>query len=86
MPKSNVFFREQKIRRNKARDIANEYVLKTEGWKVIRIWECEIRKIQDRNQNLERLYRKITGNPPLYGENVDYEKMVAEPSAEYSNL
>ena len=61
MPKSNVFFWEQKIRRNKARDIANEYVLKTEGWKVIRIWECEIRKVATREEVLENLYRQIVG-------------------------
>lgn len=59
LPKSNEFFWEQKIRRNKARDIANEYVLQTEGWRVIRIWECEIRRVQDRNLSLERLYKQI---------------------------
>ena len=40
LPKSNEFFWEQKIRRNKARDIGNDYVLQTEGWRVIRVWEC----------------------------------------------
>ena len=59
LPKSNEFYWEQKIRRNKARDIANEYVLQTEGWRVIRVWECEIKKVNDREKILETLYKQI---------------------------
>ena len=59
LPKSNEFFWEQKIRRNKARDIGNDYVLQTEGWRVIRIWECEIKKVNDREKILETLYKQI---------------------------
>ena len=59
LPKSNELFWEQKIRRNKARDIANDYVLQTEGWNVIRIWECEIKKVKDREIILETLYKQI---------------------------
>ena len=59
LPKSNEFFWEQKIRRNKARDIANDYVLQTQGWKVIHIWECEIKKVKDREKILENLYKQI---------------------------
>ena len=55
MPKSNEFFWEQKIRRNKARDISTDYVLQTKGWRVIRIWECEIKKVSGRNYILEKL-------------------------------
>lgn len=60
MPKSNKFFWEQKIKRNKARDVANDYVLQTEGWNVIRIWECEIKKVAEREERLEHLYAEIT--------------------------
>ena len=37
------FWRE-KIERNKKRDKSVNNVLKKRGWKVIRIWECEIQK------------------------------------------
>lgn len=59
MPKSNVFFWENKIKRNKARDVANEFVLQTEGWKVIRVWECDISKVATRQEALENLYHQI---------------------------
>ena len=59
LPKSNVDFWESKINYNKARDILNESKLKEQGWRIIRIWECEIRKVQDRNFSLERLYNQI---------------------------
>ena len=85
LPKSNIEFWDTKIKNNKNRDVKNEERLKEAGWKVIRIWECEIRRIQDRNQNLERLYKEITGYSTLYEENEDYQKMVAEPSSEYNN-
>ena len=86
MPKSNVFFWEQKIRRNKARDIANEYVLKTEGWKVIRIWECEIRKVATREEVLENLYRQIVGqSKDSYQLQNPETSLAAEPEEQYGN-
>lgn len=59
LPKSNIDFWESKIKNNKIRDILNESKLKEQGWRVIRIWECEIRRVQDRNLSLERLYKQI---------------------------
>ena len=83
IPKSNVFFWEQKIRRNKARDISNDYVLQTEGWRVIRVWECEIRKVADREKVLERLYREITSRPKLYVPETPDLSVAAESEEEY---
>ena len=59
LPKSNEFFWYQKIRDNKARDVVNEYLLQLKGWKVIRVWECEIKKVKDREKILETLYKQI---------------------------
>ena len=59
LPKSNVEFWEFKITNNKNRDILNEIRLKDIGWHVVRIWECEIRKVQDRDISLEKLYKQI---------------------------
>ena len=43
MPKSNVEFWETKLRRNVARDQQSEAELKAAGWKVIVLWECELK-------------------------------------------
>lgn len=84
MPKSNEFFWQQKIRRNKARDVANEYVLKTEGWRVIRIWECEIRKVAGREERLEELYNQIVAPNKQYGLEESPIEIAAEPEERYN--
>ena len=42
MPKSNVKYWKQKIKRNKERDIEVNRELRKEGWRVLRIWEYDI--------------------------------------------
>lgn len=42
MPKNNKDFWEQKLRRNRERDIKNSQWLAMEGWKVLRLWEHEV--------------------------------------------
>ena len=42
--KSNSSFWNSKIAKNKERDSLNTSILKNEGWKVVTIWECDIRK------------------------------------------
>lgn len=64
MPKSNVDFWERKISHNKARDISNNAVLGIMGWKVIRVWECDVKTKESREQTLLDLYHKITGGSP----------------------
>lgn len=48
-PKDNSTYWIPKIQRNKERDIEVSVLLKTKGWRVIRIWECELKK---KNRNL----------------------------------
>lgn len=43
-PSDNAKYWEHKIARNKARDKATTKELIQKGWKVVRIWECEIKK------------------------------------------
>lgn len=43
-PSDNAEYWQEKIKRNKARDKAVTKELRQNGWKVVRIWECEIRK------------------------------------------
>jgi len=43
-PSDNSVYWEKKIARNRERDIAVTDALNKKGWKVVRIWECEIKK------------------------------------------
>ena len=84
IPKSNEFFWEQKIRRNKARDISNDYILQTEGWRVIRLWECEIKKVSDREERLESLYYQIIDSDSPYDLEDNSYTIAAEPKVVYT--
>ncbi len=44
LPKSNVDFWKTKFEKNVARDDRNYKALEEEGWRVVVIWECEIKK------------------------------------------
>ena len=57
-PKSNVEFWENKISKNISRDQINYKLLKEQGWKVLVVWECELKK-QLREETLRNLSEKI---------------------------
>lgn len=59
LPKSNVEFWKNKIDNNIARDIRTEAELKALGWRVLRVWECEIRAVSTRDARLRSLYDTI---------------------------
>ncbi|MDE4079003.1 very short patch repair endonuclease [Methanosphaera sp. Vir-13MRS] len=59
MPKSNVDYWKKKLYRNKERDEANIKLLKSMGWNVITVWECQLKK-DKKEKTLENLYIKIT--------------------------
>ena len=44
-PKQNSFFWREKIKRNIKRDKEVNNRLKETGWEVIRIWECDLKKL-----------------------------------------
>jgi len=43
-PRKNAAYWEAKIARNRERDQRNEEALSTDGWLVLTIWECELKK------------------------------------------
>lgn len=53
-PSSNKEYWEPKIRRNAERDKINIELLQKEGWRVLVVWECELKKkvFQERLTNL----------------------------------
>ena len=42
----------------------NNVDLELAGWKVIRVWECEIRAVRERQEYLDKLYEKIVKPVP----------------------
>ena len=58
MPKSNLDYWKPKLLKNFERDKVNKSVLTDSGWRVIVVWECEL-KPAVRNERLIRLYEEI---------------------------
>ena len=57
-PKSRVDFWKKKLTENVERDKRNRKALRQEGWKVVVVWECELR---DPDKLVMRLSREISG-------------------------
>ena len=53
-PKNNAEFWKEKIEKNTARDTQNFAKLESEGWRVLIIWECQL-KAKVRAQSLKEL-------------------------------
>ena len=58
MPSSNTEYWEKKINGNIERDKTNIALLEEQGWRVIVIWECQL-KNKVREDNLIKLYDEI---------------------------
>ena len=88
LPKSNVKFWKEKIERNIARDARNEAELKSLGWRVIRVWECEIKKITGRDEYLQCLFNTIIQPPLTKNYDIEHESipMAAEPENTYGQI
>ncbi|PZQ11909.1 MAG: very short patch repair endonuclease [Ancylobacter novellus] len=56
-PKTNAAYWEAKIARNVARDERAREALEAAGWRVVTLWECELK---DRDALAERLSRSLT--------------------------
>lgn len=58
IPKTNTSFWLDKITSNKARDARDESALNEAGWRVVTIWECELKK-ENREETLEQLLKSL---------------------------
>lgn len=63
LPASNQDYWLPKLERNIERDAINRESLQRDGWRVITVWECELRK-PVRESTLENLYKAIQQNGP----------------------
>lgn len=60
IPKTRTAFWEDKIAYNKSRDLKNESELRNKGWKVIIIWQCQLK--YDLNKTIAELINSIKTN------------------------
>jgi DNA mismatch endonuclease (patch repair protein) len=58
IPETNREYWEPKLKRTQERDKNNIYSLEKNGWNVIVVWECELKKAV-RDERLARLYDEI---------------------------
>ena len=85
LPKSNFEFWKEKIERNIERDRESMQALLDLGWKVIRVWECELRNRANREDTLNKIYANITSSDSSdYSFDETDVPMAAEPEADYS--
>ena len=57
-PQNNANFWRQKILKNVERDQSNRHLLNEMGWKVLTVWECEL-KSHRREETLRRVVSEI---------------------------
>ena len=60
LPLSNVEYWRHKITLNKARDYRVDVELRSMGWRVMHMWECEINE-----ESLQLLYQRVIGTPGI---------------------
>lgn len=81
LPKSNIEFWETKINNNRIRDKRDIAALQAKGWRVITIWECELRNKARREKTFHELFHLLNGtySYPSYP-----ISNAAEPFVDYS--
>jgi DNA mismatch endonuclease (patch repair protein) len=63
IPGTNSTFWASKIATNQARDQRNHRALWRAGWRVLRVWECQLAKAATRERVLGRLVSNIRRDP-----------------------
>lgn len=64
-PKNNAEFWEKKIKENIHRDEGNHALLREQGWRVIEVWECELKSTAQKKR-LDQLCTEIIGGNNPY--------------------
>jgi DNA mismatch endonuclease, patch repair protein len=59
LPKSRQDFWVPKLEANRARDARNQEALSTAGWKVLVVWECELRHKEQLENKLKRFLEGV---------------------------
>lgn len=83
LPKSNVEFWQTKIDRNRTRDRREIQGLHKLGWRVIVIWECQLKTKERCAHTLQKLAESLNG---AYSITLSCpSSLAAEPEIEYGN-
>ena len=87
LPHTRTDFWQSKINTNKLRDRRNDTDLTDAGWRIIRLWECEIRNKASQVVALEALYRHIVGqaSPVPYIQEANSSPIAAEPGSTFAS-
>lgn len=75
-PRANPSYWEPKLAGNVARDAQHRRALEAAGWRVLVVWECELRK-KERGATMHRLLGEITAVDDIAAEQFDEIYMVA---------
>jgi DNA mismatch endonuclease (patch repair protein) len=59
VPGTRGEFWKAKFEGNKKRDVRNTRALRTDGWRVFTIWECELSKPGTRERAVDKLIKKL---------------------------
>jgi DNA mismatch endonuclease (patch repair protein) len=59
VPKTRKSYWQEKLLNNKERDIKHRKELKKQGWKVLRLWECEV---ENKPETVKKKLRRLLGN------------------------
>ena len=86
LPHTRTDFWQSKINTNKLRDRRNDTDLANAGWRVIRLWECEIRNKSSQAAALDSLYRHTIGqaSPVPYIQESNPLPIAAEPRSTFA--
>jgi DNA mismatch endonuclease (patch repair protein) len=60
LPKTRAEWWAAKLARNRARDLLVTRTLRKAGWRVVRIWECDLAKAKNWPRLARRLYRALS--------------------------
>lgn len=52
LPKTREYFWKEKIERNRQRDLDNVCLLKSKGWRVLVVWQCELKTVDSLKMRL----------------------------------
>ena len=81
LPKTNPDFWRTKIEANRARDARTSAALRTLGWHVIVIWECQLKTEELRTKTLRELAATLSGFSGQETESLP--SIAAEPEVSY---
>ena len=67
LPKTNTSYWRPKLRRNVVRDAESEAKLRSLGWKIFTVWECELRNLARVTKGLEKFLGRPSAKPSRTG-------------------